>query len=49
MEYLIWPVTGCCIGSFSALIGLDRDRSFYATVLMGARDWKKVFVKTRPG
>jgi len=34
MEYLIGLLLAVVVVVFSALVGLDRERSFYATVLI---------------
>ena len=34
MEYLIGSVLACLAAAFGNLVGMDRDRAFYATVLV---------------
>jgi hypothetical protein len=43
MEYLIGLLLAIGVVVFSALIGLDRERSFYATVLMVIASYYALF------
>jgi len=43
MEYLIGVILTLAVAAFAAVIGFDRERAFYSTVLIGIASYYALF------